>query len=43
VAWETIWQPREERYIHETAPTLTAGVVVNGTAPFESQFDVDPV
>lgn len=42
VTWETIWQPREERYIHETAPTRTADVVVNGTAPFESQFDFDP-
>ena len=42
VAWETIWQPREERYIRENAPTRTADVVVNGTAPFESQFDFDP-
>ncbi len=41
LAWETVWQPREERYIRDFAPTGTADFVVDGTAPFESQFGFD--
>jgi len=42
LAWETVWQPREERYLRDVAPHLTADLVVDGTAPFESQLDVGP-
>jgi hypothetical protein len=41
-AWETVWQRREERYIHETAPMESADFVVDGTAPFETQFGFVP-
>lgn len=38
LAWETVWQPREERYIRATAPTDAAQFVVDGTRPFNDQF-----
>lgn len=38
LAWETVWQPREERYIHASAPMDAADFVVNGTKPFDDQF-----
>lgn len=41
LAWETVWQPREERYVRDVAPMGTADFVVDGTVPFETQFDVD--
>jgi len=42
LAWETVWQPREERDLRDVALHLTADLVVDGTAPFESQLDVGP-
>lgn len=38
VAWEKVWQPREERYIRATAPLEVADFVVDGTRPFDYQF-----
>ena len=42
LAWETVWQPREERYIRDVTPQQTADLVLDGTAPFESQLDLGP-
>ncbi|MDA8436280.1 MAG: hypothetical protein M0Z98_09880 [Actinomycetales bacterium] len=41
LAWETVWQPREARYIEEMAPVESADFVVDGTSPFEDQFGFD--
>jgi uridine kinase len=38
-AWEQFWQPREEQYITATSPRERADIVVDGTAPFEDQFE----
>jgi uridine kinase len=34
LTWETVWQPREDRYIGETSPLETADLVIDGTRPF---------
>jgi len=39
LAWEAVWQPREDHYIQQTAPVETADFVVDGTRPFDAQFD----
>jgi uridine kinase len=41
LAWETVWQPREERYIQATAPVGAADYVADGTVPFDDQFIFD--
>lgn len=41
LAWETVWQPREERYIRATAPMDAADFVIDGTLPFDDQFVFD--
>jgi uridine kinase len=38
-AWEEVWQPREEEYIRVTTPRARADIIVDGTAPFEDQFE----
>ena len=38
LAWETVWQPREDRYIEAVNPMESADFVVDGTRPFEEQF-----
>lgn len=38
LAWESVWQPREDRYIEAVVPTESADFVVDGTRPFEAQF-----
>jgi uridine kinase len=37
-AWKEIWQPREDRYIHDTKPLEIADIVLDGTKPFEIQL-----
>jgi uridine kinase len=38
VAWETVWQPREQRYIDSIKPEALADVVLDGTRDFAAQF-----
>jgi uridine kinase len=37
--WEQFWQLREEKYITATSPREHADIIVDGTAPFEDQFE----
>jgi len=37
LAWETVWQPREQRYIDALDPLALADVVVDGTVDFTEQ------
>jgi uridine kinase len=37
-AWESVWQPREQRYIDSTDPVRLADVVIDGTRPFADQL-----
>jgi uridine kinase len=39
VAWEAVWQPREQRYIDTLDPLGLADVVLDGTRPFADQVD----
>lgn len=41
-AWETVWQPREQRYIDSFDPISRADVVIDGTRPFAEQVGADP-
>ena len=38
LAWETVWQPREEQHIRDVDPLRTADLVVDGTVPFGPQL-----
>ena len=33
LVWETVWQPREDRYIEDVAPMASTDFVVDGTRP----------
>jgi uridine kinase len=37
LAWETVWQPREQRYIDAVDPLALADVVLDGTMDFAEQ------
>ncbi len=38
LAWETVWQPAEQRHIDDHAPAQTADLVLDGTRPFPEQL-----
>lgn len=39
LAWETVWQPREEEYIRDFRPMEQADLVLDGARPFADQLD----
>jgi len=42
LAWEQVWQPREDDYISERRPREVADIVLDGTKPFAEQLTVVP-
>jgi uridine kinase len=42
LAWEQVWQPREDDYISQTRPGALADIVLDGTLPFAEQVSVTP-
>lgn len=37
LAWEQVWQPREDRYLETMTPAGRADLVIDGTRPFHEQ------
>lgn len=42
LAWETVWQPKEDDYIAATGPLELADIVVMGTQPFTERRRLPP-
>ena len=42
LAWEQVWQPREDDYISQRRPSELADIVLDGTRPFAEQLSVTP-